>query len=172
MIKNRISLKKKIKGFTLIESLLYISLVSVVLLSFIGFITAIVESQNKTLTINEVNQNGAIVVDYLNNYFRSSDSINSPTAGNSANSLSLVNGVINPVVVNITSGAIQITEGANPAISLTSSNVIASNLTFKNLTPTGLNEVIHYEFILTHVNPDNRSDLNYSKTFYGSAYFR
>lgn len=163
---------KTLKGFTLIEALLYIALVSVVLLSFVGLITTIVESQNKTLVITEVNQNGAITLDYIGNYLRSSDSINAPTAGNSASNISFVNGAINPVLIQINSGVIEIKEGANPYVALTSNKVTASGLTFKNLTPTGENEVIEYEFTLTYINPDNRSDLNYSKTFYGTSLFR
>ena len=58
------------------------------------------------------------------------------------------------------------------SIALTNSRIVASNLTFTNLSRAGTPGTIRIQFTLTHINPSGRNEYNYNKTFYGSASLR
>ncbi|OGD62601.1 hypothetical protein A2160_06250 [Candidatus Beckwithbacteria bacterium RBG_13_42_9] len=153
-------------GFTLVELLLYASIVGAVVLSMAGFLSLLMQSRVKNQTISEVEQQGVQVMQIITQTSRNAASLNSPTQGQTASSLSL-----DATVFDLSSGTIRITEGGSP-ISLTNSRVTASALTFKNLSRTDTPGTIRIQFTLTHVNPQGRNEYNFSKTFYGSASLR
>lgn len=162
------------KAFTLTETLLYVSIVGFVLLAIGSFYSVIIQSQSRNVAVSAVDQNGIQVLEYLTQTIRNSVLVNSPAAGASATSLSIntLTAANNPTIFDLSAGAIRIKEGSATAINLTSSRLIPSNLTFKNLTTTGAKSVIKFQFTLTYSNPDNRTELNYSRTFYGTATLR
>ncbi|MEK7608461.1 MAG: prepilin-type N-terminal cleavage/methylation domain-containing protein [Patescibacteria group bacterium] len=148
--------KQKIKinsGFTLIELLLYVSLSGIILLSTSIFLTSLLEARVKNQTIATVEQEGAQVMEAINQAVRNATAINSPATGMSATSLS-INTTIpanNPTIFDLSSGTIKIQEGAGPAVSLTSNRSIVSGLNFQNLTKPFTSGNIRTLFILTHI---------------------
>jgi prepilin-type N-terminal cleavage/methylation domain-containing protein len=160
------------KGFTLIEVLLYISLVGVIVLSMSAFVYAMRQSQNKTNTITEVEQQGVQVMQTITQTVRNAISITTPTTGTSGATLTLsVNGPTTNTF-DLSSGVMRITQGASPAVSLTNSRVTASALTFSNLSTTGSYGTVKIQFTLSYNNTAGRNEFNYSETFYGSATIR
>jgi Tfp pilus assembly protein FimT len=162
------------KGFTLIELLLYVSIVGAIIFSVASFLSLQMQSRVKNQTISEVEQQGISVMQIITQTGRNADAINSPAQGASAASLS-VNTIFagnNPTVFDLASGVIRIKEGAAAVVLLTNSRVIATNLTFQNLSRSGTPGAIRIQFTLTHINPEGRSEYNYSKTFYDTASLR
>ncbi len=76
------------------------------------------------------------------------------------------------VVGGGSSGVMQIKEGLANNVPLTNSKVEISNLTFKNLTRSGTPGVVQVSFTIYRVNPNNRSEYDYQKTFTGTAALR
>src|SRR4030042_2610598 len=107
-------------GFTLVELLLYVSIIGAVILSMAGFLSLLMQSRVKNQTISEVEQQGVQVMQIITQTSRNAASLNSPTQGQTASSLSL-----DATVFDLSSGTIRITEGGSP-ISLTNSRVTAS----------------------------------------------
>lgn len=165
---------RQAKGFTLIELILYTAMVSVVILSTSAFLQLIFASRAKSQTIAEVEQQGLQAMQLITQTVRNSTLINSPTEGNNSSSLSLtvLDSTKNPTVFDLSSGQVRITEGASSAVNLTSSQVLASSLTFQNLSYTGTPNTIRIQFTLTYINPEGRNEYNFSKTIYGSANIR
>lgn len=165
------TLRQPPRGFTLIELLLYISVASVMMLSLIFFVSILLQSRIKNQVIADIEQQGVRIVQLMGQSIRNAQGINSPTAGNSANSLSIdvVNAVTDPTLFERSGNIIQTKEGAANAIDLTSSKIIASGLSFQNLSKPGTQGIIRFQFTLTHMNPENKNEYNFSKTFYGSA---
>lgn len=165
---------KATKGFTLIEILLYISISAVILLSISVFFSMLLQSRIKNQTIAEVEQQGLAVMQLITQTARNAEAITLPTQGASASSLTLdvVEVANDPIIFDIASGVIRITEGAGSALPLTNFRVTASTLTFQNLSRTGTPGAIRIQFILTHINPEGRNEYNFSKIFYGSASLR
>ncbi len=92
--------KERHAGYTLIELLLYMAIVSVLLSSVVTFFGVTVDARVKNETINEVNEQGAGAMDYITQTIRNATSITTPAAGANSASLTLVvpTGSLSPTV--------------------------------------------------------------------------
>lgn len=162
------------KGFTLIETLLYIAIVPFILASAIGLFYFVTQSQIKNQVINEVNQQGEIIIDNINKSIQSSSAINSPTQGNVGPNLSLqnINPTLNPTVYNVSSNTLYLTQGANLPQPMHNNKIQINNLEFANLSRPNTTGNISYSFTLNYINSSNKQSYNYSKTFYGGSSLR
>jgi len=145
-------------GFTLIEFLIYIAIVSSILVLISGFLWNIVFGNIKETAYQEVQQNGRFALTKISQEIKRATGINSPLAGGSANSLSLAmaDPNFNPTIFDLADGKLRITQGANPPIELTTDQVIISNLQFSNLSYEGTPGAIRIEMTISHLNPANR----------------
>lgn len=162
-------------GFTLIELLLYIGISSIMLLVISVFLSILIESRIKNQTIAEVEQQGLQVIETITQIARNAESINAPIQSTSALSLSLdvITPGNDPTVFDLLSGIIRMSEGSlGSPVSLTNVRVIASGLIFQNLSLTGTPGTVRMQFTLTHINPSNRNEYSFTKTFIGSATLR
>ena len=162
------------KGYTLIELLLYISLVSVLLFSLSYFWANTVTARIKNQTILEVEEVGTEAMNNITQSIRNADSITAPTAGVSGQSLTLANSnvAINPTVFDLASGTLRIKEGSNAVVNITSDKLTISNLSFANLSNTASPGIIRVTFTVTYKNTTGRNEYDFSKTFYDSAAIR
>jgi len=169
-----ISTIKSGAGFTLIELLLYISISSAMLLAVSIFLSIILQSRVDNQVASEVEQQGWQVMNLITQTIRNSSAINSPTTGSSGSQLSLVvpTGTLSPTIFNLIGSTIFITAGANSPVDLTSTKIEAASLNFDNLSISGTPGTIRVSFILKHINPENKKEYDYTKTFYGSASLR
>lgn len=161
-------------GFTLIELLLYISISSVLLLALSLFLSMLLESRVKTQTLAEVDQQGVQVMQMIMQAVRNADTINAPTLGVGATSLSIntVTPALNPTTFDLSGGVIRVTEGLGSAVALTNARVVASDLTVTNLSRASTPGIVRVQFTLTYVNNTGRPEYDYTKTFYASASLR
>ncbi len=166
---------KNKNAFTLVEVILYIGIVSFVVASITAFVGVIIENRTKTEAISEVDQQGIQVNAQIENLINSANSINVPIAGASGPSLSLgtVNPATNPTLISLNvNSRMQLTEGALPAVLLTSNSVTVSNLIFYNRSSSAADLVVTWQFDLTYLNNSGLASSNFSKTFYGTKKIR
>jgi len=161
-------------GFTLIELLLYVSIAGVIFLAGSTFLFLILQSRVKNQTIAEVEQQGIQVLQIITQSIRNAEGINSPPSGSGASSISIdvPSAPNDPTVFDLAAGVVRIKEGTGSPISLTSTSVTASDVTFENLSRVGTPGVIRIQFTLTRATLTGRNEYDYSKTFYGSASLR
>ena len=95
----------------------------------------------------------------------------SPTNGNSGNTLQLQDFSGKNTTFDVASGTLRETI-LNQIIPLSSNILIISDLQFTNLTPNNLQNSIKIKFTLNYNNVANRTEYNYSQTFYGTATLR
>jgi len=171
--KLKIAKLKICAGFTLVETALYVAITSILLLGITAFYTITLESRVRNQVVTEVDEQGAFVLRLITQTATNALSIDAPSSG-AASSLTLTMPVSgdSPTELGLGGGAIYVREGAGSDINLTSSRVIASNLSFRNLTPAGSPGVIRISFTLEHVNPAVRREYDYAQTFYGTASLR
>lgn len=169
-----IKYKQITKGFTLVELILYIALAAILLLSVFSLFWLVVESRIKNQTMAEVDQQGIQIIQVITQDIRNAESVNYPTVGNSASELSLdiIDGTKDPTIFDILNDTLQIKEGTANEIEITSSRIRISDLEFQNSSRNGTSDTIKIKFTLSHANPENKNEYNYSKTFYGSATIR
>jgi prepilin-type N-terminal cleavage/methylation domain-containing protein len=162
------------KGFTLVEMLLYIAILSIIIMAFSSFFFLSYTSRIKAAAIAEVEQQGSQTMSLITQNIRNATSIASPTAGVSAGSLTLTEyiGANSPTVFDQSVDTLRITEGVATAVNLTSNRIVVSNLSFQNLSRPSTPGVVQIKFTLTHINPSNRGEYIYSKNFTSTASLR
>ena len=165
---------KDSSGFTLVEILLYISIISILTLSFSIFLFMILQSRAKHQTISEVDQVGIQASQIISQAIRNAKRINLPAQGSQGTTLSLEmeDALKNPTILNSGGTNIQKKEGVNPITSLTSSRLNISNFSFYNVSKDDTSGVIKFQFTISYVNPSGRNEYDYSKIFYGSGALR
>lgn len=164
----------KNRAFTLIELLLYVSLSSALVFSVFMFVSSATASRVKNQAIAEVELQGIQVMQTITQTLRNADSVINPLPQAQAPTLSVntINSSLNPTIFEISGKSIRVIEGSGLPQILTNGRVVASSLVFTNYSRANTPGIVKIEFTLTHVNPDNRNELNYSKTFVGSATLR
>ncbi len=160
----------KLKGFTLIEIVLYIGLASLVFLSISSLFSTLLQSNLKSRAISEVESNAVQIIQQITQTVRNATGINSPGTGSSAPALSVSvpTGSLSPTVFDLSAGTIRMQEGVNPISNLSSNVVTVSALSFKNLSGNS----VQFSFIISRNNPEGRAELNYTQTYNGAATIR
>ncbi len=165
---------RKQKGFTLIELVLYLALASILLLTVVTFLGVLLQSRVKNQTIAEVEQQGAQIMQLVTQTIRNAEGVNSPGQGASATSTSLnvVSAANDPTVFDLSGGVLRITEATSTPVSLNSSRVSVSGLTFENFSRSNTPGTLRIQFTMTYVNPGGINEYDYSRTFRASATLR
>jgi Tfp pilus assembly protein PilW len=159
--------RSNITGFTLIELLLYVGIVSALLLGVTAFFAISADARIKNQSISEVNQQGQFAMDVIAQTVRNADSITAPTTGASAAQLivAVPTASLSPSIINVSSGVLQIKEGAAAAVPLTNGKVEVTSLSVKNLSRASTPGTVQISFTLNRINPNNRGEYSYQKTF-------
>lgn len=162
---------KKLKAFTLIEVLLYVALISIFTLVLASFWGSVNEINARNKAMSAVNTEAAFILNTISRSIRTASAINTPTAGNSSSTLSLVKSA-NPTVFSINNGVLFIQEGANPTVQLSSNQVYVNSLSFTNVTNTGTAGAVRIQLELAYVNESGKTVLDYSQTIYDTVSIR
>jgi type II secretory pathway pseudopilin PulG len=160
------------RGFTLLETLLYISLTALTILAVAYLFSLIFETRIKQKAISEVEQQGNLAIKMITQAIRNSKDFDTLTPGNSNGltlSVATENPNTNPTIFSLSNGALTISMGSGPARPLTSDRVIVSNLLFQNLGSPATTGTIQVRFTLNATNPSGKNEYNYQETFYASA---
>lgn len=154
-------------GYTLIELLLYISLTGILLLSLTAFFGMSVEARIKTQTVTEVDQQGALAMEYMQQTVRNATAITAPAAATAGSSLTVTvpTAGLSPTIFNLNGITLQVKEGAATAIPLINDNVRITSLTFTNVSRSGTDGAVRISFILERINNTGRNEYSYAKTF-------
>lgn len=161
------------KGFTLLEVLLYITIFSIIIGSFVTFLIMVFETKVKNQAIRQVSHDGYFVINMINYNIRNAKDFNYPLKGNSSSSVSIQTYTTstNPTIYYLESGYIYEKKGAASPVKLSSSRVVISNFLLNNISK-GDPGVMTISFDVIHINPEGRNEYNYSNKFYGSASLR
>lgn len=158
-------------GYTLIELLLYIAIISTLLVGITAFFGLSAEARIKDQSVTEVNQQGTAAMEYITQAVRNATSVSSPTAGGNDSSLILVvpTGSLSPTIFSLNGTVLQVQEASTAAVALTSAKVQVSGLVFKNLTRSGTNGAIQITFTVSRTSTSGRPEFDYQKTFTTTA---
>ena len=149
----------KMKGFTLIELIIYLAILVIILVLLSEFLWNIVLGSVKETANLEVQQNGRFTMAKISSEIKKAAGINYPQPGISADSLSLImaDSQLNPTIFDVSAGKLRIARGTQGAYELTSDQVIVSNLRFANLSYPNTPGTIKIEMTIDYKNPENRS---------------
>lgn len=162
--------RKSGAGFTLIEVLVYLAIVSGVLIMASTFAWNVIGGKAKSQSVQEVEANGRLIMERLVKEIRQASDINASSSFNTnlvLNSnlkLSLVmkDASLNPTEFFVVNSTLMINQGPGPSpikYALSSNQVKISDLTFQNLsTVNAKTKNIKINLIIDHFNPDNRPE--------------
>ncbi len=166
------------KGFTFIEAILYVAIVSIMLTALIPFVWNIVEGGSKSSVQQEVSGNARFISERIKYEIRNAIGINAATDCASASKIiSLANstGGLDPTVItydNINS-KVTIKQGTGLADDLNSSDVKVTNfLCSNNSSGDGKTKNVSFSFSVSQANTSSRQDFKSSMTIQGSAEVR
>lgn len=168
-------LHNKQTGFTLLELLLYVSIVGSLLLAVSFFFASTAASKVRNQVENNVNQQAAFAMETITQTIRNSDSVTVPTANNTVTSATFAVPAANksPTVFELSGNTLQMREGGSAAIALTSPSVAVTNLSFKNTSRAGTSGSVQISFTVSSAAASGASsEFNYQKTFTTSATVR
>ena len=134
------------RGFTFIELILYVSIVTIILSALVPFAWSAIETGVKSAVQQEVNANARYISERIKYEIRNSTGVNSVAA----TSISLVTSIpsTNPTIIDLAFGNIRVQQGAASAVNLNSANTIINSLTFTDYTSLD-NKTKHIQFVMT-----------------------
>lgn len=163
---------RNIKGFSLVEMILYVAISSVILLSLSLLLTSLLSSRLKSQSIADVDQQGMQVLQLITQTVRNAKSVDFPPIGATSTSLSVSVGdpMLSPTVFGVVDGTVRITEGSNPPIALSNSHITFSSFVFYNISSTSsADRIVRTSFTVDYNNLSGRNERSYTKNFTGSA---
>ena len=125
-------------GFSLIETLIYITLFTTVIVFVIASFYQLIDSQNRNRARIETETEGNFVMQKISWALNSLQTINQPAVGATSTTLSVnrYNFAQNPLVFDIASSVVRLSRAALEPIPLTSSNVRVGQLLFAHVSST------------------------------------
>lgn len=162
------------RGFTLVEMILYVAIVSIFVTAMIEFALNIVYGRVKSYTQQEVNQNMRLAGKRINFEIRNATGVNSVSA--SSVNLAVSDSARNPTVIGLNGGRLTIGYGVSGSCpttapcNLTSNLVNVSNLTFSDLSVSPFSTNIR--FSITIESSGSVIEQQYPETYAGAAELR
>ena len=176
-------MRKKMKteaGFTFIEAILYVAIVSIMLTALVPFVWNIVEGGSKSSVQQEVSGNARFVSERIKYEIRNATGINAATDCVSANkTISLANstGSLDPTVITYTNPNVTIKQGTSGPLAtpmpLNSSDVIVTNFSCSNNSSVDdKTKNVSFSFTVSQASTTLRQDFKSSMTVQSSAEVR
>jgi len=169
---------KKARGFTLIEMILYIAIVSIFLGGVVQLSWNSIYGRVKAQVMEHVNYAARFAGKRIMYEIRNASGINTV----SVNSLCLasIDSARNPTRIYLSGGAIRIGWGGGSAtcstttndVLLTGSNVVVSNVVFTNLTNGAFSKHIQFTYTVSSSATSGRQEYVWSQSYEGSAELR
>ncbi len=138
----------KQKGFTFIETIIYIAIIGAIVIAFVGFALSVSSSKNKNYAAQEVQANLRFAMDLITQKIKKSAGVNISSSTFDIDpgvlSLEMVEVSENPTIfdLNADDGLLKITQGTSSPIFLVSNEIKITNLIFNNLTASSSKENI------------------------------
>ncbi len=169
-----VSSAKAERGFTLIETLLYLAVAGSILLVIAAFLAALLQTRVKHQTITEVQQQGMFAMRRIAQNIKKAEAINSPAQGETSSelSLSLSDPENNPTVFNLDNGTLTESLGGQGLVDLTAPNISVTELRFTNVSQGSSALAVKIEMLLSYKGLSGRNEYDYQTWFYDTASLR
>jgi type II secretory pathway pseudopilin PulG len=162
----------KNKGFTLIETLIYLGLFGILIGGAVVAAYSLLEGNGRTQTRALIQEEGNFLIQKMNWALAGIKSIETPTVGLSNSQLSLIKWdlTMNPIVIGLTASDITISKNNATPVTLNNPDILVSNLIFDHIYDGGTSpESLKYSFTLTGKTPNGA---NISQNFVGEKFIR
>lgn len=127
------------RGFTLIETIIYIALISVILTMTLLATIGLLETKNRTAARLEVEEEANFLMGKIGWALAGARAVTAPAAGATSTALTVekFNFAQNPITFDLADGAVRIRYGSAAPTPLLSESAIVQNLVFEHITGGG-----------------------------------
>ncbi|TSC55866.1 MAG: Uncharacterized protein G01um101418_555 [Parcubacteria group bacterium Gr01-1014_18] len=157
------------KGSSLVEVIFYITVLALFVISMTMFNIDLLSGSAKLRTIQSVQDNLRFPIHKMSTDIRRSTGVNIGSSVFDTHpgvlSLQMASAGEDPTVYSISSGRLRVQRGAASPEFVTSSNVIVTNLVFKNLSVSGKTRNIQVLLTVSHDNPENINEYSWTESF-------
>ncbi len=153
---------KKIKAFTLIETLIYVGIFSIVALSLTGILWNTLRVNSNQQAANEVDENLRYIMGVLSEKVRSSTVVDAATSS----TLVLKNSSYEDITFSVVDGVLYLQEGSAALVAVSSNKVLVDSLTFTKIEMAGAKDGVRVDITLSY-NSD-KAELAFSKNMISS----
>lgn len=159
------------KGFTLIEMVIYLTIIGIVLSTIALFLLNLMGARAKTQAISEVLSSAQLIQTRLSEAVRHAQGINVAASTFSSDpgvlSLNMVDSARDPTIFSLTQndGQFQVSEQGSPASVLTPDHVAIKNLVFTNLTSSEDVGIIQMQFTVETTSGSGTQAFFYDQAF-------
>lgn len=136
------------KGFTLIETIIYIAIIGGIMVTFVNFGFNISDARDKTFVTEETQSNSRQAMEFITREIRSASSVDLVNSVFNTDpgvlQLNMASSSLNPTIISLSTddGMLQVKKGASATSTITSNKIIVSNLVFTNLSASSTRENI------------------------------
>jgi len=166
--------KRKKSAFTIIEFLIYFTILTTLILVVVSVSFQVIKSKTKLETTQNVTQNARLILEKIVDSIHNAESINSPSIGQSSNSLSLsfIDNFKNPTIFDVSSGVLRIKEGGGAIIPISSTTVLISDIIFTNMSYDNTHGTIRIQLTVNSSSTSVEQEYLHTETFYTTATIR
>lgn len=160
-------------GYTLLEVTIAVAVGGILCAAVAALLSIAAQARAKQRVVYEVESQGAYVLDVMLATARSAAAITAPSAGTSATSVTFaMNDVgVDPTIFALAGDVLTMSEGGGSAVALTGGDIVASGLTFTNVSATDTAGSVRVTFTLAGSATVGKAYV-YERTFYGAATLR
>lgn len=134
------------KGFTLIELILYVAIITIVMSALIPFAWSVIEGSAKSSVEQELSSQARYVSERIKYEIRNAKDINSVSA--TSISLKETTAAYDPTVVDLSGGKVRVTQGTGLPVNLNSNNTSVTSLAFTDYRSAD-KKTKHIQFVFT-----------------------
>ncbi|OGH86237.1 MAG: hypothetical protein A2493_00820 [Candidatus Magasanikbacteria bacterium RIFOXYC12_FULL_33_11] len=144
------------KGFTIIETLIYVAIVALVSTGLMKFSISITNTRNKVYVVQEVHANMRDALTFIEKKIQEANGINTGSSTFDTDpgvlSLSMASSTLNPTIISLSSddGILQITEGTSDPIYITTGEVRVSDLQFSDISLGSISKTISFSLTIDY----------------------
>ncbi len=163
---------KKQNGFSLIETIIYVAIFAIFVISMVSFYGTINSSRLKWQEGLEVNYQGTRAIRTITQTIRNAEIIDAPVISSSDDSLTVVSVTSDVTTFHVSNGIIFITEDSKPPVALTNNKVNITNMAFSNYSKPNTPGNVRISFTMSSNHSSASLEEQYSVDFYDSASIR
>lgn len=162
------------RGFTLIEVLLSLAISSVLIVTLFAFVDLTFRSRVKDENIGVVESEGGVVLQIISQHLRNASGIVTPSASSTSSTLELTmpDAAVSPVRFWRSGAVMLMSERGANTTTLTSSRVVITSTTFRNMSRMGTPGSVRVELLIEAANPANNPAYEYERRFIGAGSLR
>ncbi len=153
------------RGFSLVELLIYIAILSGILIVASNMFISLSKGQAQSQAKSDVDSSIRFVTELIRQDIKNASSVSTPSSGSSSSTLVLVRGGVT-ITYDLLSGVLRRKEGAGSALNITSNNILVGTPSFTRLENTNVvfgNTNISILVNIPFSYNSNSSDWSYSR---------